>query len=69
MHKYEIIISWNEADEAFIAEMPALKGCIAHGETQEDALRQVKSVAQEWLKIAADMGWSIPESAGKLMIA
>ena len=69
MSKYEIIIFWSEADEAFIAEMPELKGCIAHGETQEEALRQVNVVAQEWLRIAADKGWSIPEPKGKLMFA
>jgi predicted RNase H-like HicB family nuclease len=69
MSKYEIIIFWSEADEAFIAEMPELKGCIAHGETQEEALRQVNVVAQEWLRIAAGKGWSIPEPKGKLMFA
>ena len=69
MSKYEIIIFWSEPDEAFIAEMPELKGCMAHGESQEEALRQVNLVAQEWLKIAADKGWSIPEPKGKLMFA
>lgn len=69
MTKYEIIIFWSEADDAFIAEIPELKGCVAHGDTQEEALRQVNIVAQEWLKLAASEGWSIPEPKGKLMFA
>jgi predicted RNase H-like HicB family nuclease len=69
MSKYEIIIFWSETDEAFIAEMPELKGCIAHGESQEEALRQVNAVAEEWIKLAAEKGWDIPEPKGKLMFA
>ena len=45
MNKYGISIFWNLSDEAFVAEMPELKGCIAHGETQEDALHQVSNCA------------------------
>lgn len=69
MTKYEIIIFWSEVDKAFIAEIPELKGCIAHGESQEEALRQVNIVAQEWLKLAGIEGWDIPEPKGKLMFA
>lgn len=34
MHRYEIIIFWSEEDNAFIAEVPELPGCQAHGESQ-----------------------------------
>ena len=33
MHKYEVIIYWSNSDEAFIAEVPELPGCVAHGDT------------------------------------
>ena len=69
MSKYEIIIFWSKTDQAFIAEMPELAGCIAHGDTQEEALRQVNLVAQEWLTLASEKGWTIPEPKGKLMFA
>lgn len=42
MYKYEIIIYWSKEDEAFIAEVPELPGCMAHGETPEDALKNAK---------------------------
>ena len=42
MRKYEIIICWSDDDQAFIAEVPELPGCMAHGDTQEDALMNAK---------------------------
>ena len=33
MHKYEIIIYWSNEDEAFVAEVPELPGCAAHGDS------------------------------------
>jgi predicted RNase H-like HicB family nuclease len=67
MSKYEIIIFWSKEDNAFVAEMPELKGCIAHGGTQDEALKQVKIVADEWLKLAKEEGWKIPEPKGRLV--
>lgn len=69
MNKYEIIIYWSLADDIFVAEMPELKGCIAHGDTQDEALREINAVAEEWLQIAKEKGWQIPEPKGKLMFA
>ena len=31
MEHYEIIIYWSAQDQAFIAELPELPGCMAHG--------------------------------------
>ncbi|MCY3840016.1 MAG: type II toxin-antitoxin system HicB family antitoxin, partial [Gammaproteobacteria bacterium] len=41
MYKYEIILYWSNEDDAFVAEVPELPGCMAHGRTQETALREV----------------------------
>jgi predicted RNase H-like HicB family nuclease len=69
MSKYEIIIFWSEEDKAFAAEMPELKGCVAHGDTQDEALAQVKAVADKWLKFAKKEGCQIPEPKGRLVFA
>ena len=69
MNKYEIIIYWNETDNVFVAKVPKLRGCIAHGDTQDEALLQVNTVAEEWLKMARENGWKIPETKGKLTYA
>lgn len=67
--KYEIIIYWSQEDDAFLAEIPELKGCVAHGISYEDALKNVNQVAVEWLKIALEEGWNIPHPKGRLIFA
>jgi predicted RNase H-like HicB family nuclease len=69
MKKYEIIIFWSEQDQVFVAEMPELKGCVAHGDSQAEALKNVNEVAEQWIEIAKEKGWEIPEPKGKLVFA
>ena len=40
IYRYEIILYWSAEDAAFIAEVPELRGCMAHGDTQDEALHQ-----------------------------
>ena len=44
MHKYEIIIYWSDEDDAFVAEVHELSGCMAHSNTPEKALRNAKQL-------------------------
>ena len=67
--KYEIIIYWSEEDQAFLAEIPELPGCMADGTTKARALAAVEAVASEWIETARSMGRPIPEPRGKLMYA
>ena len=67
--KYEIIISWSEPDNAFIAEMPELPGCMADGDSPQEALEQIQVIAQEWIETAQELGRPIPEPRGRLMSA
>ena len=70
MHKYEIIIYWSREDGVFVAEVPELPGCVAHGDTQEAALRNVIQAMDLWLDTARDFGDPIPEPKGeRLMLA
>ena len=67
--KYEIIIYWSEEDNAFIAEVPELPGCMADGDSYEKALDNAEVIIQEWIETARDLGRPIPEPRGKLMYA
>jgi predicted RNase H-like HicB family nuclease len=69
MTKYEIILYWSEADQAFIAEVPELPGCAADGSTRQEALGNAEVVIAEWLETARDLGRSIPEPKGRLLFA
>ena len=69
MNRYEIILYWSEEDQMFIAEVPELPGCMAHGETQNEALKNIQDAMSFWLDIARELGRSIPEPRGRLMYA
>jgi len=70
MHKYEIIIYWSNEDQAFVAEVPELPGCMAHGDTQELALAHANQAIQLWIDTAREFGDPIPEPKGeRLMLA
>ena len=69
MHRYEIILYWSSEDSAFIAEVPELPGCMAHGDTQEAALHQAQEAMSAWISVAQEIGRSIPEPRGRLMYA
>ena len=69
MSKYEIIIYWSKDDNAFIAEVPELPGCMSDGKSYQDALKNVEVIIREWIKTAKEMNRSIPDPKGKLMFA
>lgn len=66
---YEIIFYWSREDEAVIAEVPELPGCMADGVTYEEALANVRVVIAEWIETAKELGRKIPEPKGKLAFA
>jgi len=69
MNKYEIIIYWSQEDNAFIAEVPELPGCMADGKTYQEAVSNAEMIMQEWIETAKELGRPIPPSRGRLMYA
>lgn len=67
MLRYKIILYWSAEDQAFIAKVPELPGCVADGETYQEGLQNVEIVMQEWIETAQELGRSIPEPKGHLM--
>ena len=68
MNKYEVIIYWSEEDEAFVAEVPELPGCAAHGPTQEAALASAQEAIRLWIGTAKEFGDPVPEPKGRRLI-
>ncbi|WP_068815832.1 type II toxin-antitoxin system HicB family antitoxin [Phormidesmis priestleyi] len=67
--KYELIIYWSEVDQVFIVEVPELPGCVADGETYQEAVQNVEVVIQQWIETAQELGRPIPEPKGRLLFA
>ena len=58
---YEIILYWSDEDGLFVAEVPELPGCMAHGDTQEAALANAKDAMQLCIDTATEIGDPITE--------
>ena len=70
MHTYKIIIYSGNEDQVFIAEVPELPGCMAHGDTKAEALANADEAIQLWIDTAEEFGDPIPEPKGqRLMLA
>ncbi|HDL64765.1 MAG TPA: type II toxin-antitoxin system HicB family antitoxin [Proteobacteria bacterium] len=67
--KYEIIIFWSEEDDAFVAEVPELPGCMADGETYQKALSNTERIIHEWIETARELGRPVPQPRGRLVYA
>ena len=65
MSRYEIIIFWSEEDEAFVADVPELPGCMAHGSSYEEALANAQEAIDLWLDTAREFGDQIPVPKGR----
>lgn len=66
---YEIIIYWSAEDNAYIAEIPELSGCMADARSYREALANAERIIEEWIETARELGRTIPEPRGKLMYA
>ena len=60
MYKYEIIVFWSDEDGRFVVEVPELPGCMADGETYEQAVQNAQMIISEWIETAKSSGREIP---------
>ncbi len=67
-YRYEIIIYWSKEDNAFIAEVPELPGCMAHGDSYEEAIQNIKTAISLWIDTAKEFGDPIPQPKEEKLI-
>ena len=59
-HKYELRIYWSPSDNVFIAEVPDLPGCMAHGRTPTEAAAEAEVAIGLWIDSAREFGQVVP---------
>lgn len=59
--KYPIEVFWSDEDECYIAIAPDLPGCSAAGDSQEEALKEIRTAMTLWLDLAKKMKRELPE--------
>lgn len=60
-HRYHINVFWSADDDCWIADVPDLRPCSAHGETPIEAISEAQVAISLWLDVAREKGLSIPE--------
>jgi len=60
-YKYELHVCWSAEDNAFLAGVPDLPGCMAHGDTPSEAAAQAQEAIALWIETAREFGDVIPE--------
>lgn len=63
--QYLYSVGWSEEDKSFVARVAEFSSLAAHGETQEDALREIKEVVGFVLNDLIESKEPIPEPFGK----
>jgi predicted RNase H-like HicB family nuclease len=58
--RYSMTIQWSDEDGAYIVTVPELPGCMTHGATYEEAVRQGQDAIESWLDAARARGRPIP---------
>ncbi len=58
--RYRIVTEWSDEDQSFVGRVPALPGCVAHGNSVAKATREVERAAELMLEVMAEDRRSIP---------
>jgi predicted RNase H-like HicB family nuclease len=59
-HEYAVQIVWSKEDQAYLAVPFELAGCVADGQTPEEALANLRVIIEEWKEVAKEQGRHIP---------
>ena len=64
-YKYELAVYWSAEDQLFVVEVPDLPGCMAHGLTPTDAVKNAEDAIALWIDTARADGTPIPEPTAR----
>ncbi len=65
---YSMIIQWDADDRIFVVTVPELPGCITHGATYEEAVRQGQDAIESWVMVAHEMGRPVPQPQAAMSV-
>jgi len=64
-----LITLCQDEDGVFIAECPAIPGCVSQGETEDLALENVRDAIRECLEVRAERGMPLTISTREIEVA
>ena len=66
---FEIKTYWSNEDQCYVVEVPELPGCMADGDSYQDAITNVEIVIAEWIETAKELGRQILKPKGHLVFS
>jgi predicted RNase H-like HicB family nuclease len=58
---YHINLFWSSEDDCWIADVPDLKPCSAHGDSPDETIANIQNAIELWIETARELGRDIPE--------
>jgi antitoxin HicB len=58
---YKMVVQYDSKEKCFFVDFPELPGCMADGDTAAEAVEKALRVRDEWLEVALNSGYKIPE--------
>jgi predicted RNase H-like HicB family nuclease len=66
--KFVVTLERDE-DGAYVVECPAIPGCISQGDTEEEALENIKDAIRQCLEVRAERGMPLTVAVRQVEIA
>ncbi|MCL2527352.1 MAG: type II toxin-antitoxin system HicB family antitoxin [Defluviitaleaceae bacterium] len=61
MQKYSVSISYSENDDCFVAIVPELIGCMAHGDSYSEAMEEIQDAMELHIEMIKELGHELPQ--------
>ena len=62
-----LITIYQDEDGVFIAECPAIPGCVSQGTTEEEAEKNIREAIKECLEVRAEKGLPLTVEVGEIV--
>ncbi len=62
--QYTVILE-QESDGGYVANIPALPGCVSQGDTREEVMANILEAAEVYIEDCIQAGDPVPTEAGK----
>lgn len=66
--KFNITLDRDE-DGAWVAECPAIPGCVSQGSSRQDALDNIKEAIHDCLQVRAELGFPLTIETSQIEVA
>ena len=61
MKRHQILLSWSDDDQLYVAQVPDLPGCMAHGDSEVEAVRSARPAIELYINDLTEFGEPLPE--------